>query len=48
MSVSRMNRRNLLKVSALAGGGLMLEMSLPSSAAAQEGDALVGSRELNV
>ena len=48
MSLKQMNRRTFLKSSALAGGGLMLEMTLPLSAAAQELGTLVGSKELNV
>ena len=48
MSGVRMNRRNLLKVSALAGGGLMLELSLPNTASAEEHSTLVSSKELNV
>ncbi len=43
-----MNRRSFLKVSALAGGGLMLELALPSTAFGQELGTLVGSKELNV
>ncbi len=46
MKKTNISRRNLLKVSALTGGGLLLEMTLP--AAAQEKNALVRSRELNV
>lgn len=48
MSKLKLNRRNLLKVSALAGGGLMLEMTLPRSVLAEEERALVRSKELNV
>lgn len=48
MSIHRINRRNLLKVSALAGGGLMLELSLPLSAEGEELGTLVRSKELNV
>ena len=43
----QMNRRNLIKVSALAGGGLMLALSVPR-ALAGESAALVSSEELNV
>ncbi len=43
-----MNRRDLLKVSALAGGGLMLELSIPRSATAEEVSTLLSSKELNV
>jgi isoquinoline 1-oxidoreductase subunit beta len=48
VSLSRLSRRNLLKVTALAGGGMMLEVSLSLSATAEESAALVRSRELNV
>ena len=48
MTINQMNRRNFLKASALAGGGLMLEMNLASFANAQELGTLVGSKELNV
>jgi isoquinoline 1-oxidoreductase beta subunit len=48
MSGVRLNRRNLLKVSALAGGGLMLEMTLPAATAAEDSSTLVRSKELNV
>ena len=45
---TNLSRRNLLKVSALAGGGLMLQMTLPSQALAAEHGAIVKSKELNV
>ncbi|MDE0691258.1 MAG: molybdopterin-dependent oxidoreductase [Gammaproteobacteria bacterium] len=43
-----LSRRDLLKVSALAGGGVMLQMTLPTAAEAPPEDVLVGSKELNV
>lgn len=42
-----MNRRNLLKVSAMAGGGMMLQMTIPLAQADANGP-LVRSKELNV
>ncbi len=48
MSSAMLSRRNLLKISALAGGGMMLQMTMPAAAAAAAEDALVGSKELNV
>ena len=48
MKINQINRRNFLKVSALTGGGLMLEMTLPSALGAQELGTLIGSKELNV
>ena len=48
MSGVNLNRRNLLKATALAGGGLMLEMTLPGSALAAEHNVLIKNRELNV
>ena len=47
-TISRLNRRQWLKVSAIAGGGLMLQATLPASAAPAPDNALVGSKELNV
>ncbi|MEM7000856.1 MAG: molybdopterin cofactor-binding domain-containing protein [Pseudomonadota bacterium] len=46
--MSGINRRNLLKVSALATGGLMLQATIPLQAAPDEHGALVSSKELNV
>ena len=45
MRTTNVNRRSFLKASALAGGGLMLQVALPSSA--EELGTLVGSEELN-
>lgn len=47
MSNINLSRRHLLKASALAGGGMLLQLSLPAVTRAQERDALVGSAELN-
>lgn len=47
MSISRISRRNLFKVSALAGGGLMLELTVPATVSGEEPGKLVDSRELN-
>ncbi len=43
MKISQINRRNFLKVSALTGVGLMLEMTLPSALVALELVILIGS-----
>ena len=43
----RFSRRDFFKVTAIAGGGLLMELTLPS-AMAQEDEALVRSNELNV
>ncbi|MEM7100996.1 MAG: molybdopterin cofactor-binding domain-containing protein [Pseudomonadota bacterium] len=46
MSISKMNRRTLLKASGLVSGGFMLQMTIPVHAEEQKG--LVRSKELNV
>ena len=43
-----MNRRALLKASALAGGGLMLELSLPTMVLGEDASTLASSKELNI
>lgn len=48
MRGGKMNRRDLLRATALGGGGLMLQLTLPASVIAQEHEALVRSTELNV
>ena len=47
MNSQKISRRNLLKASALVGGGFVLELSLPASVLADEGTPLVSSKELN-
>jgi len=47
MTINDMNRRDFLKVSALTGGGLVMQMTIPA-AMAEELGTLVGSKELNI
>jgi isoquinoline 1-oxidoreductase beta subunit len=48
MNTNGLDRRGFLKASALTGGGLMLEMSLPALSMDEDLGTLVGSKELNV
>lgn len=50
MTLNRLNRRGLLKATALTGGGLLLQLSVPGAALAEAPNAvnsLVSSKELN-
>lgn len=47
MNSKKISRRNLFKVSAIAGGGLMLKLSMPSHALDNSAKTLVKSSELN-
>jgi isoquinoline 1-oxidoreductase beta subunit len=47
MNVKNISRRNLLKISAIAGGGLLLELTLPVNASESDQSTLVRSTELN-
>ncbi len=47
MSLSNLNRRKLFKVSAIAGGGMMLELNL-AKALADDGTPLVANTDLNI
>ncbi|MDA8703368.1 molybdopterin-dependent oxidoreductase [Pseudomonadales bacterium] len=47
MNSKKISRRNLFKVSAIAGGGLMLKLSLPANALEDGATTLVKSSELN-
>ena len=44
----KLNRRSLLKASAIASGGLMLELALPVDVLAEEANTIVSSAELNL
>ena len=46
-TVSQLTRREMLKVTAVAGGGVLLQATLPMAAASPPDDVLVGSQELN-
>jgi len=48
MTSKNVSRRGFLKVSALAGGGIMLTLNTPLSVSGQELGTLLGSEELNV
>ncbi len=47
MNSKKISRRNLFKVSAIAGGGLMLKLSMPGHALDNSAKTLVKSSELN-
>lgn len=48
MSLAKPSRRELFRITAVAGGALCLQVTVPAAAVAAQGDTLVESKELNV